>query len=163
MRQVYQQFFLDEDCKHLVVINTYRGLLRYNHLPFGISISSAQGIFQRAMETLLQDIPNIKVYLDDILIAGSTEEAHLQTLETVLDCLWKAGLRLQRQKCILIVPSVVYLGHKIYEQGPHPTDVKVRAVQEAPEPNNVAELKSYLGLLSLVYPSLQNVYSSLQC
>ena len=92
------------------------------------------------METLLQDIPNVKVYLDDILITGSTE-AHLQTLETVLDCLGKAGLRLQRQKYILMAPSVVYLG-------PHSTDENVRAVQEAPEPNNVAELKSYLGLLS---------------
>ena len=91
-----QQLFLDEDCKYLVVINTHRGLFRCNHLPFGISISSAPGIFQRAMETLLQDIPNVKVYLDDILITGSTE-AHLQTLETVLDCLGKAGLRLQRR------------------------------------------------------------------
>jgi len=162
MRQVYQQLFFDEDCKHLVVINTYRGLFRYNRLPIGISISSALGIFQRAMEMLLQDVPNVKVYLDDILITGSTEEAHLQTLETVLDCLWKAGLRLPMQKCILMVPSVVYLGHTIYEQGPHPTDVKVRAVQEAPGLNNLPELKSYLGLLSLVYPSLQNVYSSLQ-
>ena len=43
---------------------------------------------------------------------------------------------------------MVYLGHKIDELGLHSTDENVRAVQEAPEPNNVAELKSYLGLLS---------------
>ena len=70
MSQAYQQLLLDEDSKHLVVINTHRGLFRYNRLPFGVS--SAPGIFQRAMETLLQDIPNVKVYLDDILITGST-------------------------------------------------------------------------------------------
>ena len=44
LRQAYQQLALDEDSKKYVVINTHRGLFRYNRLPFGVS--SAQGIFQ---------------------------------------------------------------------------------------------------------------------
>ena len=60
LSQAYQQLELDEDSKKLVVINTHRGLFRYNRLPFGIS--SAPGIFQRVMEHLLKDIPSVVVY-----------------------------------------------------------------------------------------------------
>ena len=60
-----------------------------------------------------------------------------------------------------MAPSVVYLGHRIDEQGLHPTEEKVRAVQEAPEPCNVTELKSYLGLLSYYGKFLPNLSSTL--
>ena len=43
MSQVYQQICLDDESKKYVVINTSKGLLQYNRLPFGIS--SAPGIF----------------------------------------------------------------------------------------------------------------------
>ena len=52
MSQTYQQLLLCEDSKQYVVINTHRGLFRYNRLPYGIS--SAPGIFQKTMESLLQ-------------------------------------------------------------------------------------------------------------
>lgn len=43
MSQAYQQVPLDEESKQYVVINTHKGLFRYNRLPFGIA--SAPGIF----------------------------------------------------------------------------------------------------------------------
>ena len=47
MSQAFQQILLDEESKSYVVINTHKGLFRYNRLPFGVS--SAPGIFQRVM------------------------------------------------------------------------------------------------------------------
>ena len=61
LSQAYQQLMLDEESKKYVVINTHRGLFRYNRLPFGIS--SAPGIFQRTMESFLQGIPKVVVCL----------------------------------------------------------------------------------------------------
>ena len=55
------------------------------------------------------------MYLDDILIAGSTMEEHLQHLDHVLQLLETAGLKLNKSKCAL------YLGHAIDESGLHPT------------------------------------------
>ena len=46
------------------------------------------------MENVLQDIPQVGVYLDDILIGGRTETEHLTILEQVLVRLKQAGLRL---------------------------------------------------------------------
>ena len=75
---------LDNESKDYTVINTHRGLFRYNnHLPFGVS--SAPGIFQRAMETLLQGIQNVAVYIDDILVTGTMKEVHQNTLNEVLN------------------------------------------------------------------------------
>lgn len=83
LSQAYQQILLDEESKKLLVINTHQGLFRYNRLPFGVS--SAPGIFQRTMETILKGIPHVTVYLDDILIMGKTEAEHLQFANT-RDC-----------------------------------------------------------------------------
>ena len=145
MSQAYQQLLLDDQSKNYMVVNTHRGLFRYNRLPFGVS--SAPGIFQHTMENLLQGTPNV-VYIDNILITGPTEDEHLKTLAEALDRIEKAGLLLQRSKCLFMAPSVVYLGHRIDTQGLHPLAEKVKAIQEAPKPNNVSELKAYLRLLS---------------
>ena len=77
----------------MVVINTHKGLFRYNRLPFGVS--SAPAVFQRVMESVLQGIPNVVVYFDDILVAGKSTAEHLSMLEKVLSRLQEAGLRLK--------------------------------------------------------------------
>ena len=64
LAHAYQQIPLAEESKRFVVINTHKGLYRYNRLPFGIS--SAPAIFQRMMEGILQGIPHVTVYIDDI-------------------------------------------------------------------------------------------------
>jgi len=93
-------------------------------------------------------VPNVVVYLDDILVTGATEVEHLAALKEVFKRFQAAGLRLWKEKCTFLAPSVTYLGHKIDAQGLHPMPEKVKAMQEAPKPHNITELKSYLGLLS---------------
>ena len=155
LSQAYQQLRLDDDSRKYVVVNTHKGLFQYTRLPFGIS--SAPGIFQRVMESLLQGIPGVIVYLDDILVTGPSDEQHLHALEQVLDRLEKAGLHIREDKCSFMSPSVVYLGHKIDREGIHPVADKVNAIVNAPRPQNVSQLKSYLGLLSYYSKFLPNL------
>ena len=138
-----------------VVINTHKGLFCYTRLPFGIS--SAPGIFQRVMESLLQGIPGVIVYIDDILVTGSSNEEHLKALEQVLERLQKFGLRIRKDKCTFLAPSVIYLGHKIDSEGIHPVEDKINAFVDVPRPHNVQELKSYLGLLSYYSKFMPNL------
>ena len=93
----------------------HKGLYRYNRLPFGIA--AAPSIFQRFMETLLQGIPHVSIYLDDILITGTSEDDHLKTLDQVLTRLESAGLHLKQNKCAVLLPVVKYLGRKISAEG----------------------------------------------
>ena len=83
LSQAYNQVLLDEDSKQYTVINTHKGLFRYNRLSFGIN--SAPGIFQRVMEGLLQGMDGVIVYIDDILVTGKTRTEHIKTLGCWLD------------------------------------------------------------------------------
>ena len=159
LNQAYQQLPLDEESKSYVVINTHKSLFQYTRLPYGVS--SAPGIFQRVMESLLQGIPGVVVYIDDILITGATEQEHLHALEEVLNRLEKAGLRARKSKCKFMAPSVDYLGHRIDTEGLHPIPDKVKAVKEAPSPTCVTELKAYLGLLTYYGKFLSNLSTTL--
>ena len=159
MSQAYQQLILDSESRKYTVINTHRGLFCYNRLTFGIF--SAPGIFQRTMESLLRGMERVVVYLDDVLVTGRTEEEHLATLDEVLRRMREAGLRLRRDKCVFLAPSVIYLGHRIDAQGLHPVADKLQAITEAPSPHNVSELKSYLGLLTYYAKFLPNLSTTL--
>ena len=44
-----------------------------------------------------------------------------------------------------------YLGHCIDARGFHPTQAKVQAVKDAPVPNDVTKMKSFLGLINYIY------------
>ena len=90
LSQAYQQLELDKKSKELAVINTHWGLFRYNRISYGDL--SAPGTFQCILELLLQHIPSVVVYLDDILITGSNDTEHLATLDKVLNQLERHGL-----------------------------------------------------------------------
>ena len=146
LSHAYQQIQLEEQSKKYVTINTHKGLFVYNRLPFGVS--SAPSIFQRVMENLLQGIPGVSVYIDDILVTGPTDEQYLSRLAEVLHRLKDAGVKLKKSKCFFLLPSVEYLGHTISSEGLHTSDAKVNGILKAPAPTGVSELRSFLGLVN---------------
>jgi len=103
----------------------------------------------------------VVVYLVDILVTGPHDKTHLATLEMVLKRISEAGLRARQKKCVFLAQSVIYLGHRIDGEGLHPVPEKIKAVQEAPCPTNVPELKSYLDLLSYYSKFLPNLSTSM--
>ena len=116
------------------------------------------------MESLFNGIPGVIVYIDDILVTGTTTEEHLKALDKVLSRLEKAGLCLQKQKSSFMQTSVTYLGHSIEADGIRPLPEKVAVVRQAHQPKNVVELRSYLGLLtyySKFFPNMSTVLAPL--
>jgi len=65
------------------------------HLAY---VASAPAIFQKLMETVLQGIPGVCCYIDDILVSTSDEESHIQILEQVFTCLTTHGFKLKLEK-----------------------------------------------------------------
>ncbi|XP_048059455.1 uncharacterized protein K02A2.6-like [Megalobrama amblycephala] len=146
LSQAYLQMKVDESSKELLTIVTHKGLFRYQRLPFGIT--SAPSLFQRAMDQVLSGLSGVQCYLDDILVTGRTEAEHLSNLDSTLQRLKEYGLRVRKDKCEFFKQSVEYLGHVIDADGLHKAPSKVRAVLEAPAPQNVSQLRSFIGLLN---------------
>ena len=159
LSQAYTQIPLYPSVKKYTVINTPKGLYKFNWFPFGIS--SAPAIFQRMMESLLQGLQAVAVYLDDMLITGRDGKEHYDSLQEILKRLKEAGLRLKREKCTVAAPSVVYLGHRIDTHGLHPTGDKLQALRRAHTPTNMMELKSFLSFLNNYGKFIPRLASSL--
>ena len=69
-------------------------------------------------------------------------------LEMVLQRLEQYNIRAKKAKCAFMCDAVEYLGHRIDADGLHTLSSKVKAIQDAPQPQNVQELRSFLGLLA---------------
>ena len=92
----YLQLPVDDDSKDLLVINTPKGLFRYDRLPYGVSVAPA--IFQSVMDCILHNLL-VACYLDHILISAPTVEEHDVLVEKVLQRLQDAGIHLHQEKC----------------------------------------------------------------
>ena len=103
------------------------GLWELNRMPFGLT--SAPAMFQRLMVRCLAGL-NLKiylVYLDDVIVFGSTYEETLKWLEIVLKHLGDFGLKLKAPKCKLFHMELSYLGHVVSALGVSPDPDKIKA------------------------------------
>ena len=157
LTSAYQQMALEKESRQYVTINTHRGLYRFTRLPFGIA--SAPALFQKAMDSILQGVPNTICYIEDILVTGRSDKEHLKNLEEVLSRLRRYGLRLKKNKCAFMQNAVEYLGHRIDAHGVHAAPSKVEAIQHAPTPCNVTELRSFLGMINYYGKFIPNLSS----
>lgn len=159
LSHAYTQLELDKSSEELLTVNTHMGLFRYRRLCYGVSSSPA--IFQSVMDRILAGIPNVVCRIDDILITAPDDVRHFQTLNEVLTRLQKHNIKLNAKKCSWMEDTVTYMGHRVDKHGIQPTEDKLKAIREAPRPENVSQLKSYLGLLGYYRSFLPNLATKL--
>merc|ERR1711979_175102 len=87
-------------------------------------------------------------YLDDILVASSSEEEHVEDLCRIIDELAANGLVVNRAKCIFGASSLEFLGYHVSAEGVTPLPQKVDAIRRIPAPTSIKELQRYLGALN---------------
>ena len=126
----------------------YEGLYEFNRLPFGVS--SAPAIWQKTIEDILRGIDGAIVFYDDILIWDKDQAEHDARLRQVLRRFVESGLRLRREKCLISQPTVSYIGYTISGDGLRPSKLKdkVEDLKNAPRPEDVSTLRSFLGLVN---------------
>ena len=66
LADAYSQIALGPESQKRLALSTYQGVL------LQLGITSAPGYFQEIMDQLTSDLPGVAVYLEDILISGST-------------------------------------------------------------------------------------------
>jgi transposase InsO family protein len=134
-----------EDVPKTAVITPF-GLFEFVRMPFGLK--NAGMTFQRLMDSILNGLPFVFVYLDDILVASPCLESHRRHVAEVLSILSKSGLVINVGKCVFGRESVEFLGHRVSAAGVLPLADRVAAIRQFPPPTTVRELQSFLGLIN---------------
>ena len=129
-------------------------------MPFGLK--NAAQTFQRLMDRVLQDTECAFVYLDDILVASSSEQQHLKDLRQVFSQLQNNGLAIKLEKCVFGVKSLDFLGHSVTSQGAAPLPAKVQAISDFPQPSSVQGLQEYLGMVNFYHRFVSGLAGILQ-
>lgn len=130
-------------------ITTPFGLFEFLRMPFGLKCAAQT--FQRLMDTVLRDTPCAFVYLDDVLVASSSEKQHLEDLRLVFRQLQRNGLAIKLEKCLFGVSSLEFVGHSVSRNGCTPLPAKVEAVQKFTKPETTDQLSKFLGMVNFYH------------
>ena len=142
----YWHVELDYDSSLLCTFNTPFGRYRFKRLPFGIVVS--QDIFQRKLDDVYKNIPNVTGIADDIIVFGSTEKEHDQAFVNMLEATRANNVSLNSGKVQFKQQSVNFFGHTLTQDGICPAADKLEALKSISAPTNAKELLSLLGLIT---------------
>jgi len=112
--------------------------------------------FQRMMEKFMRGIPNIIVYIDNLLIHSKNHEDHLVYLEKVLQRLEENHIKLNIEKCFLGNTEVSYLGFVLTPEAIKPGRDKLRAIKAAQPPTDMKAVRSFIGLCNFFRIHIKN-------
>jgi hypothetical protein len=131
-----------------------KGQFCYNVLSMGLK--GGPGSFQRMMELTMTNIPNVIVYIDDLLTHTADHKHHMQTLQLIFNRLRNVNIKLNPDKCEFGATSVQYLGFRLTPKGILPGKDKLQAVKDMKPPTSVTEVRQFLGLCNYFRTHVRN-------
>jgi hypothetical protein len=135
---------------------TVPGMGQFEWKVVSMGLASAPSAFQRLIEQVVKGIDNVVVYIDDLIIHSRTHEDHLKTLDAVLTRLASHNLRVNLKKCVFGSSETSYLGFWLSKEGIFPGADKLKADKEALPPENVKQIRQFLGLCNFFRGHIQN-------
>ena len=139
-----------EEDKPKTAFSFGQGMWHFNVMPFGLC--NAPSCFKHLMERVLGGLQwkTTIICIDDVIVFGGTFEEELEWLVEVLQRLQKANLKLSPKKSSLFQHEVPFLGHVISQDSVRTDPQKVAVVEKRTVPASVAEVRSFLGLCSII-------------
>jgi len=121
---------------------------KYSYLRLPMGYAGSADIFQAEMMDLMESLEYVRAYINDLLvITRGTLEDHLEKLGEVLRRLHEAGLKVNTAKSFFCTHEIEYLGYILTRGGIKPQPKKVQAILVLNPPNNVKELRHFLGMV----------------
>jgi hypothetical protein len=156
LRNGFHQIAIRPEDREKTAFRTRRGHYEYMVLPMGLC--NAPGTFMQLMNTVFADMldKSVLCFLDDILIMSKTEDEHERHVREVLTRLRQQRLYVKISKCAFFQREVSFLGHRIGADGLRVAPDKIGAVQQWPQPKNVSDVRSFLGLANFYRRFVKN-------
>lgn len=151
----FWQIPVEESDRSKTAFITPQGLFQFRRCPFGFTNSPA--VFQRAMNEIFKEglYQRCVIYIDDILVFGSTEEETLTNLEWVLQRCEQYRVKLKWTKCEFLKTEVNFLGYKVSQGGIMPLTNKAELWAQN-EPQTVKEAQGFLGYINYYARFIEN-------
>jgi hypothetical protein len=126
---------------------THSGHYKYRVMPYGVTGGPAT--FESVMNVILAPLLRkcVVVFIDDILIYSKSWEDHLQHITEVLTILHHNHFHIKISKCSFAKQQLTYLGHIVSSQGVATDPSKIESIKDWPQPLNVKDLRSFLGMV----------------
>lgn len=154
LSDAFHHIELSEEARRLTTFMTAKGMMRFTRLPFGLSCSPE--IFQREMEKIFAGTLGVVIYMDDILVFAESQEELHSRVEHVKEKLRASNMTINEKKSEYDQKSIEFLGMTIDSKGVRPTKSRIADIKNFKRPQNVTELRSFLGLVTFVSPFLTN-------
>ncbi len=135
---------------------TVMGMGQFQWVTSPMGLLGCLASFQHLMETVVNSISNVILYIDNLLVHSATPEEHLATLNQVLNRLVQHHIKINFQKCIIWSKEVSYLGFWLTKEGIKPGTDKLKVVKNAPLPYSVHEVLQFLGLCNFFGGHVRN-------
>ncbi|GFW57507.1 hypothetical protein TNCV_544161 [Trichonephila clavipes] len=115
-------------------------------MQFGLC--NAASTFQRFVDEVLRGLNFVYAFIDDILVASTSESEHIQHLRLLFQWLDQYGLYINPSKCTFRVPTLNSLGFQVCSFGIKPLGDRVEAILKFPQPTTITQLRHFLGMLN---------------
>ena len=146
LRSGYYQLRVKEVDVSKTAFRTRYGHYEFLVMPFGLTNAPAAFIdlMNRVFRPYLDQF--VVVFIDDILVYSKDAQEHEHHLRIVLKTLRENQLFAKLSKCEFWLKEVSFLGHIVSSEGIRVDPVKIEAIVNWKPPQNVTEVRSFLGL-----------------
>ena len=140
----YWQIAVAEEDVPKTAFVTGDGCYEFLRTPFGMKNSGATLV--RGMKKLLQGLPHVESYIDDLIVYTEDWDTHLRVLDELLRRLQQAHLVVRPTKCLFGTKSIEFLGHLVGGDCITINEENLEKIRQSRRPTTKKEIRSFLGL-----------------